>query len=446
LHCRVFFCPAFQRGGVRWPVAAVEVGLARADIIVLGTGIVGTSVATHLVKKGLSVALIDRGGVGEATSYGNSGIIEGNTIFPASFPSDWAELLRIAFKRSPVANYHLAFLPRVAPWLLAFRAASQPSRLVETAQLMRPLLARAVAEHEAMAAEAGAERYLRHTGWLKLYRTDQSFAGAARELELAAKLGIANVPLDGDAARALEPSLAPVFRHAVHWTGAVSVSNPLALTRAYAARFTALGGLSLAGDARTLHRNGANWRVDTSAGALDAGNVVVALGPWIPDLLNPLGIKLPLAVKRGYHRHFRAQGNGAQGNAALSRPVLDAVNGYVLAPMEQGIRLTTGAEFAARDAKPTPVQFDRLMPAARELFPLGDAVEAQPWMGSRPCFADSRPVIGRAPGQNGLWLACGHGHWGLTLGAVTGRLLTEMITGATPFCDPTPYGAERFMH
>jgi D-amino-acid dehydrogenase len=414
--------------------------VARADIIVLGAGIVGTSVAAHLVKKGLSVALIDRGGVGEATSYGNAGIIEGNTIFPASFPNDLAEVLRIALKRSPVANYDLAFLPKVVPWLLAFRAASQPARLLETAQLMRPLFARAVAEHEALAAEAGAERFLRHTGWLKLYRTDQSFAGATRELELAAKLGIANVPLDGAAARTLEPSLAPVFRHAVHWAGAVSVSNPLELTRAYAARFTALGGLSCRGDARTLHRNGANWRVDTSAGALDAGNVVVALGPWIPDLLNPFGIKLPLAVKRGYHRHFRAQGN-----AALSRPVLDAENGYVLAPMEQGIRLTTGAEFAARDAKPTPVQFDRLMPAARELFALGDPIEAQPWMGARPCFADSRPVIGRAPGQNGLWLACGHGHWGLTLGAATGRLLTEMITGAVPFCDPAPYGAERFM-
>ena len=77
---------------------------------------------------------------------------------------------------------------------------------------------------------------------------------------------------------------------------------------------------------------------------------------------------LPLAVKRGYHRHFRPQGN-----AALSRPVLDAENGYVLAPMEQGIRVTTGVEFAARDAPPTPVQFDRLLPAARELFPLGEA-------------------------------------------------------------------------
>ncbi|MGB6535090.1 MAG: FAD-dependent oxidoreductase, partial [Xanthobacteraceae bacterium] len=228
--------------------------MARVDVIVLGAGIVGTSIALHLVKRGLAVALVDRGGPGEGTSYGNTGIIEGNTILPQAFPSDWRALLRIALKRAPEANYHLTFLPKIAPWLAAFRAASQPARLLETASVMRPLFARAVAEHESLADEAGASRYFSRNGWLKLYRGDRSFAAQARELELAARLGIANVPLDGEAARALEPSLAPVFRHAVHWTGSVSVSNPLALTRAYAARFAALGGITLAGDARSLHR------------------------------------------------------------------------------------------------------------------------------------------------------------------------------------------------
>jgi len=413
--------------------------VARVDTIVLGAGIVGTSIAVHLAKRGVAVALVDRGGPGEGTSYGNSGIIEGNTLFPPAFPSSFSALLRVALKRAPEANYHLSFLPQVAPWLLAFRAASQPERLIETAHIMRPLMARAVAEHEALSAEAGAAKYFRYTGWLKLYRGDASFAAQARELELAARFGIANVPLDGDAARALEPSLKPAFRHAVHWTGAVSISNPLAVTRAYAALFAALGGLSLTGDARSLHRAEPYWRVDTASGPLDAGEVVVALGPWTPDLIAPLGIKLPMAVKRGYHRHFRPQGN-----AGLSRPVLDADNGYVITPMEQGIRVTTGAEFAARDAPPTPVQFDRVLPRARELFPLGDTVEPQPCMGSRPCFADSRPVISRAPNQRGLWLAYGHGHWGLSLGPATGRLLAEMMTGARPFCDPAPYAAERF--
>src|ERR1700689_5965437 len=95
--------------------------VARTDVIVLGAGIVGPSIAVHLVKRGVSVALIDRGGAGEGTSYGNTGIIEGNTIFPAAFPSRFAALLRVALKRAPEANYHLTFLPKVAPWLVAFR-------------------------------------------------------------------------------------------------------------------------------------------------------------------------------------------------------------------------------------------------------------------------------------------------------------------------------------
>jgi D-amino-acid dehydrogenase len=245
--------------------------------------------------------------------------------------------------------------------------------------------------------------------------------------------------LDPDGARELEPSLAPVFRHAVFWPLAASVANPLAVTKAYAARFAALGGVVVRADARSLHRANAHWRIETAEGPLDAAQAVVTLGPFAPDVLSPLGITLPLAVKRGYHRHYRGAGN-----AALARPVVDMEIGYCLAPMDQGIRLTTGVEFAARDAAPTPVQLDRLLPAAKGLFPLGEPVETTPWMGSRPCFADSRPVIGRAPGQSGLWLAYGHAHWGLTLGPATGRLLAEMMTGATPFCDPAPYGAERF--
>jgi D-amino-acid dehydrogenase len=413
--------------------------MARTDAIVLGAGIVGVSVALHLVKRGLAVALVDRSDPGHGTSYGNAGIIESNTLFPAAFPSSLKSLIRIALKQAPEANYHVTFLAQVAPWLLAFRRNSTPERLVDTMQAMRPLFSRAVAEHQALMAEAGAERYLRHTGWLKLYRSDGGLAGTARERALAAELGMPVRLMDVDAARALEPSLAPVFRHAVFWEGAASVSNPLAVTRTYAARFAALGGVIVTGDARSLHPSGALWCVDTAQGPIDAEAAVVTLGPWAPDLLRPLGIDLPLAVKRGYHRHF-----GARGNASLARPVLDADNGYCIVPMEQGIRITTGVEFAPRDAAPTPVQFDRVLPAARDLFPLGDAVEDKPWLGARPCFADSRPVLGRAPGKPGLWLAYGHGHSGLTLGPVTGRLIAEMMTGATPFCDPAPYAAERF--
>ena len=244
--------------------------MARVDAIVLGAGIVGTSIGLHLAKRGLAVALVDRRAPGEETSYGNAGVIEGNTVFPPAFPSDPIALLRIALKRAPEANYQLSFLPHVAPWLMKLRAASRPERLIETARLMRPLFARALPEHEALLAEAGAERFLRKTGWLKLYRTDRAFEALKRELALAHEFGMSYHALDPDGARELEPSLAPVFRHAVHWPHAASVTNPLAVTQAYAARFAALGGVVMRGNARSLHRANAHWRIETAEGPLDA--------------------------------------------------------------------------------------------------------------------------------------------------------------------------------
>jgi D-amino-acid dehydrogenase len=414
--------------------------MARTDVIVLGAGVVGTSAALHLAKRGLSVALVERGGVGEGTSYGNAGILEGNTFFPYPFPTDPAALLRIAFKRATEANYHLSVLPKLLPWLFAYYRAGLPDRMYEFAYGMRPLFAAAVAEHEALLKEAGAEKYLRKNGWLKVYRSESTYRNVQGDLEAIAKAGLAFERLDREGSLALEPDLAPTFAHGVFWPTAASISNPLGVTRAYAAHFSSLGGVLLKGDARSLHRSGDRWRVETDEGPVDAPQAVVALGPWSPDVLDPLGLKLPLQVKRGYHLHFRPQGN-----RGINRPVLDADVGYAVAPMEQGLRVTTGAEFADRDAPPTPVQFDRVLPKARELFPLGEQVEQTPWMGSRPCFPDSRPVIGPAPGIKNLWLDYGHAHWGLTLGPVSGRLLAETMTGAATFCDPKPYAAERFL-
>jgi D-amino-acid dehydrogenase len=188
-----------------------------------------------------------------------------------------------------------------------------------------------------------------------------------------------------------------------------------------------------------IAQSAGGWTVTTSAGPIEAREVVLALGPWSGDLFRPLGYRFPLGFKRGYHQHFKPVGN-----ATLNRPVLDAEVGYVMAPMSRGIRLSTGAEFALRDAPPTPVQLTRVTPRAREVFPLGEAVDARPWLGRRPCMPDMLPVIGRAPRHPGLWFDFGHHHLGFTLGPVSGRLLAEMMTGAEPFTDAVPYAAERF--
>ncbi|MDX7949596.1 FAD-binding oxidoreductase [Lichenihabitans sp. Uapishka_5] len=413
--------------------------MANTDVLVLGAGIVGVSAAIHLQRRGRQVVLLDRRGAGEETSYGNAGLIERASVFPYGFPRALGTLLRYAGNGATDAHYHLSALPQVLPWLVRYAMNSSPEAIARTAAAAWPLIQRCLVEHEALMAEAGAAPLLRKVGWIKAFRTAESLAKGLVEREKLRPYGLTVDVLDGAGLAEQEPFLAEGLAGGLHFRDPAAVSDPGALVQAYAALLVRLGGRFVRGDALSLNQDAAGWRVATEGSAIVAREVVVALGPWSNSLTDRFGYPVPLGVKRGYHQHFRARGN-----AVLNRPVLDVDGGYLLAPMAQGIRLTTGAEFARRDAPPTPVQVARALPKARRLFPLGDAVEARPWMGSRPCLPDMLPVIDKGARHKGLWFDFGHQHHGLTLGPVTGRLLAEMMTGEPTFTDPTPYRIDRF--
>ena len=413
--------------------------MARTDVVVLGAGMVGVSTALSLRRKGLSVALIDRRAPGEETSFGNAGVIEGSAVFPVSFPRDLAVLLRHALKLAPQSNYRLAALPGLLPWLLAYFRASGQVGLTATARDLRPLLVRARTTHHAVAHAAGAMDLLRPTGWVKIFRSTADFASTAAERALAGELGVQVQALDADGVLALEPHLRKDFRHGTFWPECDNCSDPGGLVKAYAALFEREGGLILTGDARSLRRTGGRWRVETAEGPVDGDRAVACLGPWSQDLLTAYGLHMPFAVKRGYHVHL-----APEPGVTLSRAVVDRAGGFCLQATRYGVRVTTGIEFAGRDDPPDPRQANLVVPLARRLLPLGAVRETTPWLGRRPAFPDSKPVIGAAPGQEGLFLNFGHSHWGFTLGPVTGDLLAQMMTGETPFTDPAPFSPLRF--
>jgi len=412
----------------------------RADVLVLGAGMVGVGAALHLQQRGRDVILVGRHELaGEETSYGNGGIIECASVFPYMFPRDFVQILQYAINRTPQVRYHFSELPAFLPWVVRYFLASSPARSLHSAMAELPLIRRSLIEHEALIAEAEVPELLRRTGWIKLFRSDTTLANAARDFERAKHYGVAGEILDSRAIALREPNLTGEFAGAIYLPAPGFVPDPGGLAKAYAALFKRKGGRFLVGDARTLEQDAGGWRVAGSGGAAVAREVVVALGPWSDLVFGPLGYSIPLGVKRGYHLDL-----APRGNAVLNHPVLDSDFGYLLAPMNRGIRLTTGVEFARRDAPPTPIQLRRALPRAHALFPLGDAVDAKPWIGARPCLPDMLPVIGKAPRHAGLWFDFGHQHHGLTLGPATGRLLAEIMTGEKPFADPGPFAAERF--
>lgn len=411
-----------------------------ASVIVLGAGMVGVSVALHLRRRGRDVTLIDRQGPGEGASFGNGGLIQREAVYPHPFPRALAELRRMATNRTTEVHYHPLALPGFVSPLLQYWWHSEPTRYLHAVRAFSALIATCLDEHRALAEGTEAMALLRPIGWMRLYAKSALFEAALEQAHRArSEFGVNFTALDGAALAAAEPHLQVQRLGAIHWTDPYSVSDPHALTLSYARQFAEAGGRLALGDAMSLSRAGAGWRVPTSEGPVEAAEVVVALGAASARLTGRFGYAPPTFGKRGYHMHYRMRGN-----ATLSRPILDTQSGFLLAPMRAGIRLTTGVEFARIDAPPTPVQLERAEPVARELLPLTDRVEAEPWMGVRPCTPDMLPIIGPLPGQAGAWCAFGHAHQGLTLGPTTGRLLAEMMTGEAPFLDPAPYRAERF--
>jgi D-amino-acid dehydrogenase len=413
----------------------------KADVLVLGAGMVGVGAALHLQQRGRDVILVDKHEfAGEGTSFGNAGMIECASVFPYMFPRNLGEILRYATNRAPHVRYQFSDLPFFLPWLVRYFLASEPQRALRGALAVMPLIRRSLVEHEALITEAGVPELMRRSGWIKMYRRDATLAKALSDFERARQYGVEGEILDGKAILQREPHLSGEFAGAIHFTEPGFVLDPGGLAKAYTALFQRKGGRFVAADARTLEQDGGGrWQIATADGKVSGREAVVALGPWSDLVFSRLGYAIPLNVKRGYHIHL-----APRGNAVLSHPVLDSDLGYVLAPMNRGIRLATGVEFARRDAPPTPIQLQRALPRARALFPLGEPIDAKPWMGARPCLPDMLPVIGRAPRHAGLWFDFGHHHHGLTLGPATGRLLAEMMTGETPFADPKPFSVERF--
>jgi D-amino-acid dehydrogenase len=411
--------------------------MTTTDALVLGAGIVGVSVAVHLQKRGRATVLVDRRGAAEETSFGNAGLVQREGVYPYGFPHDFGALFRYSLNRTIDAHYHPSAIPRLAPFLWKYWHHSRPARHKAIAHQYSKLIEHCISEHEALADAAGVQDLFRRTGWMKIFRTarerDLRFAEAER---WRAEFGLNFKTLDAHALQAMEPHLAPVLVGALHWTDPLATVDPQALALGYLRLFEKLGGRFVQGNAGSLEPG---WRVRTAEGPIEARDVVVALGPWAEVVTRSLGYDLPLAVKRGYHMHYRSAGR-----AVLNHPVLDTERGYFLAPMQRGIRLTTGAEFALRDGMKTPVQLNRAEPIARELFPLAERLDADAWMGARPCTPDMMPVIGAAPRHRNLWFAFGHAHHGLTLGPVTGRVIAEMVCGEKPFVDPAPYRADRF--
>lgn len=408
------------------------------SVAVIGAGIVGMSAALHLQRDGHAVTVIDGRAPGLATSFGNAGGIVTGAVTPTSTPALWRELPAMLFDRHNAVRMRWSYLPRLAPWLARFLLAAR--RVDAIAAALQPIVTRAYDAHRDLAALAGVEDLLRPVGWLKLYETEAGFGGSALERRLMTEQGVRFEVLGADEIRQLEPNLAPRYVRGLLQPESAFVRQPHLVVEGYARHFAAARGRLLRDRVRRIEPlGGEGVRLRTELGIYRFDGVVVAAGAWSGTLAAQIGDRVSLDTERGYHLNLDPAGAGE-----LRRPVVFPERKFVLAPMQDGIRLTSGVELAGLDAPPDFGPIHALLPAARQALPgLGDTVTRE-WLGHRPSTPDSLPVIGPSPRASAVIYAFGHGHLGLTLGPITGKLVADLVAARTPVVDVAPYRASRF--
>ena len=360
-----------------------------SQVLVLGAGIVGICCALSLRRRGHEVTLLDRSPPASETSHGNAGVIAKCAIHPLADPALWPRLPGLALNRDTRFLLEYADLPGLAPWLFRFARNMNARSFARNSGLVAGIATDALERHRFLMRESGTEQLLNPTGWLKLLRTPSALAAArASELEFSAR-GIACRLIDPVEIRQLEPDLKGDIAGGLWMTDTHSVTDPAALARGYLRLFLEAGGNLRQSAVTSVMPRAGCWRVCGAEQRESAEQVVIAMGAWSNRLLAPLGVRLPIAQERGYHMMFKP----ASG-AHLNRSLADPQAGFVMTPMREGIRVTTGCNLAARERAPNPVQLKRLLPLIRQTFPVTEPLLEEPWMGRRSSTANSLPIIG----------------------------------------------------
>ena len=415
---------------------------AAQRIVVIGAGVVGVCVALYLQRDGHAVTLVDRQGPGEGASFGNGAVIGEESVVPVAMPGILGKVPGMLLDPLGPLAIRWSYLPRLAPWLLRFVAASRPAEVERISIALKALMDGAFDAFKPLLELAGAEAMLKRGGWVGVYETEDHFAAAQPYLEVQRRRGVALDVLPPEELRQLEPALAPGFHRGVYYPKVGHTVNNFRLVQELAAAFTREGGTLCRQEVRGFDFAGGGGAgpsaVVTEAGPLPCDAVVLAAGAWSRGLARQLGENPPLDTERGYHMHLPNPG------VAPRIPVYSTTYGFVSTPLEHGLRLAGTVELGGLEAAPNWKRAEVLLTHARRFFPELDTREAEPWMGHRPSMPDSLPVISRGRRHRKAFFAFGHGHCGLMLSARSGKLIADLVAGRDPGMDLAPYRVDRF--
>jgi D-amino-acid dehydrogenase len=414
-------------------------------IVVVGAGVVGVTTALRLQHQGHSVLILDPSPPGTNTSFGNAGSISMGGVYPTSTPGNWKQVPKMLADPASPMRIHWDHVLKHPKFFMRFLREGTPSRVEANSLAMAGLAQGAVDAHKALIKLAKADGIVRPVGWLKVYSSRENFEKTAEERAVMARRGVNIDVLNADELRQLEPGISPRFTHGWNQPDNAFVSSPLKLTEAYFAEFRRLGGEWRAERVQRFVTgpNGVE-SVNTLHGIHACDAVVIATGARAGELSELLGDRTLIGAERGYHLNMQLDLEAEGGEVPLRRPTVFGDLGFVLAPMQDGLRLTTGSEFSEPDSPPDFRRIYRMAKLVEQALPGVKPRVDREWMGQRPSTPDSVPTLGRSPRHGNVWYNFGHGHLGLTMSAKSAEVTADLIAGRDPGLDMAPYRIDRF--
>lgn len=410
-----------------------------ADVAIIGAGIIGIATAYKLQEAGRAVVLIDRRGVAEEASRGSAGGFAFSDVLPLATSNILRKLPR--WLRDPLGPLTIppAYVLQITPWLLRFWRAGWPDKVEASIKAQSALMRLSASEMASLVSGAGLQNLVRSDGVLELYESKAELAASEPGWAARRRQGIGFEHVHGADLAALQPGLSPCIVAGTFVPQWQTVSDPYDFATAIAEAVWRRGGRMVRGEVVGIEPSAAQVTLRFADGtSVVARDVVVAGGAWSRGLARRLGDRIPLETERGYNTTL------PPGSFDLRRQLTFGGHGFVVTSLSSGIRVGGAVELGGLKLPPNYARAEAMLKKAKAFLPDLKIDGGRQWMGFRPSLPDTLPAIGRSRTSPRVVYAFGHGHLGLTQSAATGRLVTELLTGATPSIDLAAFSPQRF--
>jgi D-amino-acid dehydrogenase len=413
--------------------------LSQHGAIVIGAGVAGLSTALYLQRAGVAVTVIDPLPPAGGASFGNAGLLSPDTAVPIALPGMLRKVPGWLLNPLGPLSVTPGYFPRALPWLLRWIEAGRLDRVIAISDAMRALHRESLACWQELLGPALYGELIRPLGQVQVWEGDAETANSGVERQVRERHDIRSEALTADDLRQMFPGISREVTRGLLVPGNGHTVSPQRSVGTLGELFRQAGGSLINERAmKLIPRDGGGWMVMTNLANRSTEHVVVAAGAWSRQLLDPLGIKVALETERGYHAML------FDPEVMPALPISNKTRAFGVTPMEDGLRVAGTVEIAGLAAPPNEERAKILVQHAKRMFPALSGAKVRYWMGFRPSTPDSLPILGPVAARPGLHFVFGHGHFGMTGGPPSGRLVARLITGQAPGLDPAPYAARRF--